>query len=543
MTVKLKLKHGDSYREFEFDRREVTIGRGPSNDLVIDDVRLSRLHGRFVCHDGQAKFVFVGGCRTHHRRSETTLNSARDDDQAEWFLEPGDVLEIDGERQIKVEFADISSPRSPALLRLIGPPASDAPVGEWIERIAQEPTLHELARTLAGLFEGEPVRVVLSLHTSDEEFLNDVIAMRADVVCEPSMYADPLRLLGSIGAELMQEWRESSFAAAVPKRSGASRVFFPVTWDREVRGIVALEWDHELDSNRLEEIAGLLRAFSPVAQLALRCEANLLAAKSLAEENRYFRERERRHYHFKELICESLPMRAVFDELNQRVDDDGPVLITGEAGTGKELMARAIHHLGPRREGMMITLNCGRVEDEALDYELFGCASSMLEGSIAARKGVFELAADGTVFLEEVDKLTPLMQGKLVRMLKEGEIRRIGEEVGRGVRARVVASIHRDLNELVQSGQLRRDLYLLLRQGILEVPSLRDRHDDILPLARTFVRTYGDRYHSTLQLTDEAADALLQHDWPGNVRELQTRIEAAVLDCDGAEITVAHLGL
>jgi transcriptional regulator with GAF, ATPase, and Fis domain len=543
MTVKLKLTHGDNYREFEFDRREVKLGRGPSNDLVIDDLRLSRIQGRIHCAEGRARFTFEGGCTTRHTRAQAVLDSARDDNQAEWFLEPGDVLEIDGDAPIRVELLDVSTPRGPLLVRLTPAPAVEAPVATWLDRLSRDPSLEALVDTLAEHYRGEGVRVVVSLHTEEDEFLNEVVASRADDDSEPSIYADPIRLLGTLGSDLLEAWGEDFFVAVTPSRSGATRLVIPVSWNAEVGGVVALEWDRELTGDELDEVGALLTAFEPAARIALRCVANDRSARSLAEENRYFRERERRHYHFKELICESPRMRAVYDALNAQVDDDHPVLITGEAGTGKELMARALHHLGRRRDGMMITLNCGRLQDETLDYELFGCASSQLEGAVASRKGVFELAADGTVFLEEVDKLTPLMQGKLVRMLKEREVRRIGEAVGRGVRARVVASIHRDLNELVQSGHLRRDLYLLLKQHVLEVPSLRDRHEDILPLARTFVRTYSERYDAELKLSPEAANALLAHDWPGNVRELQTRIEAAVLDCEHDAITTAHLGL
>ena len=225
-------------------------------------------------------------------------------------------------------------------------------------------------------------------------------------------------------------------------------------------------------------------------------------------------------------------MKAVYKALNAMVSMDGPVLILGEAGTGKELLARALHHLGPRREGMFISTHCGRLSDEVLGVELFGCVASELAGAVAARKGIFELAQDGTVYLEEIDMLSPMMQGKLVRMLKEGEVRRVGDSVGRRVNARLIASTHRDVQESVRAGRLRPDLYILLKESLLRVPSLRERREDLLPLARTFLKIYARRYNKSACAFDEGiAETLMAHDWPGNVRELQSLVEAAVLKC------------
>jgi transcriptional regulator with GAF, ATPase, and Fis domain len=293
----------------------------------------------------------------------------------------------------------------------------------------------------------------------------------------------------------------------------------------------------EVIPEALEAIARWARAIGPTAALVARSLGQSRLAMSHLEENRYFRERERRHYLFKELICESAAMRAVYDAVNKRVDGDSPVLITGEAGTGKELIARALHHLSHRKQGMLISLHCGSLDEGLLDFELFGCVASELAGAVASRQGIFELARDGTVFLDEVDLLSPLMQGKLVRMLKEREVRRLGDAVGRSVNARLIASTHRDLQQLVDEGRLRHEFYLALRGHVLEVPPLRARKEDVLPLARTFLRRFAHRYGARCRGFDEPlVQWMVAYEWPGNVRELQTFVEAVVLKCQEAEI-------
>lgn len=248
------------------------------------------------------------------------------------------------------------------------------------------------------------------------------------------------------------------------------------------------------------------------------------------EENRYFRERERRHYLFKDLVCESAAMREVYEQVNARVDDCEPVLMTGEAGTGKELLARALHHLGGRQGGMLIRMNCAEVPRELVDIELFGCVASELIGAVAPREGIFELARDGTVFLDEIDRLSPMMQGKIVRVIQEREVRRIGEGVGRRIETRVIASTHHDLEDLRERGVLREDLYQLLKPGVLEVPPLRDRREDILPLARIFLAKFTHRHSAACRsIGPSLASWMERYRWPGNVRQLQSFMESAVL--------------
>lgn len=186
---------------------------------------------------------------------------------------------------------------------------------------------------------------------------------------------------------------------------------------------------------------------------------------------------------------------------------------------------------------MLISLDCRALSDEVLDSELFGCVESEIVGAVAPRKGVFELADGGTVFLEEVDLLSPMMQSKLLRVLEEGEVRRIGEPVGRKVGARLVVGTHRDLGALVERGAFRRDLYLKLRDHVLRVPPLRERREDIVPLARVYLETFADRYDRPCRdFAGAAAERLRNHDWPGNARELKAVVESTVLKTEGETV-------
>lgn len=281
--------------------------------------------------------------------------------------------------------------------------------------------------------------------------------------------------------------------------------------------------------------------FGPAAQQLVRQWRAERRQKSLREENRYFRERERRHVLFKDLVCESEAMRRVYDRLDDRGDDAEPIWFYGEAGTGKELLARAVHHLGERREEMLIRMGCADFPRDLVDFELFGCVASELTGAVAARKGIFELAEGGTVFLDEVDCLSRMVQGKLARMVRQREVRRVGDAVGRPVDTRLVVSSHRDLKQLRDEGRFRADLYELLCSQCIEVPPLRQRREDILPLARIFLKKFADRYDAECRvLGEDLQQRLLSYSWPGNVRQLQTVMEAAVLRAQHRQIVEGH---
>ncbi len=202
------------------------------------------------------------------------------------------------------------------------------------------------------------------------------------------------------------------------------------------------------------------------------------------------------------------------------------MLVDGESGSGKELVARAIHRGGPRRQRPFCTVNCAALPDDLVEAELFGHARGAFTGAVAERAGVFEEAHGGTLFLDEVGELAPRAQAKVLRVIQEGELRRVGENVSRRVDVRLVAATNRDLQREVEAGRFRLDLLFRLDVVHITVPPLRERRDDIPLLAEQFWRESTGRIGSRATLAASTISALARYDWPGNVRELQNVLAA-----------------
>ncbi len=223
-------------------------------------------------------------------------------------------------------------------------------------------------------------------------------------------------------------------------------------------------------------------------------------------------------------------------------DTDATVLITGESGTGKELLARAVHKASPRVRQPFIAVTCSSLPESLIEAELFGHERGAFTGATAARRGRFEAAERGTIFLDEVGDLPPSLQVKFLRVLQERSFERLGSNQARPMDARVICATNRDLRQMVKAGSFRLDLYYRLNTIEIAVPPLRNRRDDILLLAHTFLQSFAERYKRPAKRISPSAMATLQeHDWPGNVRELQNAIEHAVVICDGPELRLEHL--
>jgi len=250
------------------------------------------------------------------------------------------------------------------------------------------------------------------------------------------------------------------------------------------------------------------------------------ANERLRAENLYLRREVEARYSFAGIIGTSPAMQKVFDVTRKVAQTDATVLLTGETGTGKDLLARAIHYAGLRRDKKFVAQNCGALPETLLESELFGHKRGSFTGAHVDKKGLFEVADGGTIFLDEIGETEPGMQVRLLRVLQDGEIRPLGAADTKKVDVRVIAATNRDLKKLVAEGRFREDLYYRLRVVEIELPPLRDRTSDIPALAHAFLDASAARMHRTFRgFSNAAMDRLVAHTWPGNVRELANEIE------------------
>ena len=234
------------------------------------------------------------------------------------------------------------------------------------------------------------------------------------------------------------------------------------------------------------------------------------------------------------LVARSAGMRRALEVATRAAATDVTVLVTGESGTGKERIARFVHDRSRRREGPFVAINCGALPEPLLESELFGHEKGAFTGAVSGKQGLFEAASTGTLFLDEIGDTPPAMQVKLLRVLQERRVRAVGSTSDRAVDVRLVAATNRMLPDLVKAGAFREDLYYRLHVIPIDLPPLRDRRDDVLPLARQIIaRTCRANSCGPCSLSSEALDALLSYRWPGNVRELENAIERGVILAEG----------
>ncbi len=258
----------------------------------------------------------------------------------------------------------------------------------------------------------------------------------------------------------------------------------------------------------------------------------------LRREVRRLRKEVQREYAFSSIVAKSHKMLEVFEIIKKVAGYDTTVLITGESGVGKELVARAIHYNSSRREGPFVPVNCGAIPESLLESELFGFVKGAFTDAQRTKKGLFEEADKGTLFLDEIGELPKELQVKLLRALQEGEIRRLGDTRPLRVDVRIIAATARDLAAEVREGRFREDLYYRLRVIPIHIPPLRERKEDIPLLAEHFLKIYTAKTGKLLKgFTPEAMRVLTTYNWPGNVRELENAVERAVILEDGDYIT------
>ncbi len=263
-----------------------------------------------------------------------------------------------------------------------------------------------------------------------------------------------------------------------------------------------------------------------------RAEARAAQAASLLSER----------YSLENIVGKSRAMQELYSLIELAAASDATILITGETGTGKELVASAIHYRSPRRDGPLVKVNCSALPETLLESELFGHVRGAFTGAHQDKTGRFELADGGTIFLDEIGDISPLIQLKLLRVLQDREFERVGESITRRVDVRVIAATHRDLRALMREGHFREDLYYRLKVFPIHVPPLRERKEDIPLLVEHLIARLNERTGKTITgLEPDAMRALMDYCWPGNVRELENAIEHAFVTCPAGEIGLFDL--
>jgi len=577
--LRLQVKSGQAEgRSAETLEEPIRIGRSDDNELVVDEWHVSGVHASATLTD----FGFL--LRDHHSTNGTRVRRGDKDvldlsqlAGRELVLEDGDVVLLgdpDQAVEITVALEDAGDTRIVSMRKVDEiPQAEEELVGsdrELLRRVydAQkaiaaaldvDEALDAVAAQVFG-FLGRATHVTAALRQDDDlpgdgddgdDGAGDrgrrgapryvPVGTRARDGATPG---DAIPVTRSVFRKVVEE-RAAVLAADAPRDVGEtaslmaarirSTIGVPLWRGDEILGVLQVDnrgssgLFREPDLDVLAVLAGSASHAFERARLVRRLR---VAEEQQRTENVYLKHREKAQ-RFEGIVGESAAMTRLLDQVRKVVDTRVTVLIEGETGTGKELVASAVHYWSRRRDSLFVAQNCAAMPENLLESELFGHKKGAFTGATEDKKGLFELADRGTLFLDEVGEMPLPLQAKLLRVLQEGEVRPVGSNVTRKVDTRIVAATNRDLEKEVREGRFREDLFYRLRVFPIQVPSLRERREDVPLLARHFLERYGREFGRTVGGFSQRAMELLQaYDWPGNVRELQNEVQRLVIQAD-----------
>jgi Nif-specific regulatory protein len=547
---------------FDLDQDVARIGRAPDNDVVLLDPHVSGQHLRII--HGATRTIVEDLRSTRGSWIVTTEGRTKLDESVGYAAAIGSHADLElgsGEEAtaLSVRVEDDDGARVVSMRRI----EEIAPAGEPIER---DPLLlgrlYEVQKRVGGAEDLDQVleaigdgalrllpratHVTITLRDDDERSSEPVwVPVVTRVRGEDGLGRSPsgaVPVARSVVRKVLAERAavlaadapaEVSETASIVGASIRSTLAVPLWRGEQILG--AIQADNRtapamLNASDLE----LLALFASNASLAVsnaRLIRRLQAAEEqLRRENAFLRHREQNRGGTGDIIGGSEPMLALLAQLEKVVDTRVTVLIEGETGTGKELVASAVHYRSRRRDKLFVAQNCAALPENLLESELFGHRKGAFTGATEDKKGLFEIADGGTLFLDEVAEISPPLQSKLLRVLQEGEVRPIGAARPRHVDVRIVAATNRRLEHEVRAGRFREDLYYRLNVFPLRVPALRERRDDIPLLAGAFLRKYALELGKAVGgFSQQAMELLVAYDWPGNVRELQNEVQRLVI--------------
>ncbi|MCB9591809.1 MAG: sigma 54-interacting transcriptional regulator [Sandaracinaceae bacterium] len=561
--IRLEIVEGqDAGRRLESNEDVVRIGRSDLNDLVINEWHVSGEHASIVL-TGETYIVrdlqSTNGSRVI-RAGETLIIT--DDDERELELHDADVLVLgDVERPVRI-LVHIGDEPDDARIVSLRKVDDLSKVEETVgaDRAVLQ-SLYEAQKAIGGCIDLDDVIDVVSRQVF--RFLSRAthvtIALRehdagkkrrsaryvpvgtrvrggADTAAVPITRSVFRKVVAERAAVLAADAkRDVGETASIMGAQIQSTIGVPLWLGEEILGV--LQVDNRDASGVFRErdldVLALLGQSASQAFAHARLVARLRAAEENQRTENTFLKRQDKGRRFDGIIGESPKMSALFDQLRKVVNTRVTVLVEGETGTGKELIASAVHYWSDRADALFVAQNCAAMPENLLESELFGHKKGSFTGATDDKKGLFELADAGTLFLDEVGEMPLNLQAKLLRVLQEGEIRAIGSNTTKKVDVRIVAATNRDLEREVAEGRFREDLFYRLKVFPLQVPPLRERREDVAQLATHFLNRYAKEFGRSVQgFSQEAMELLSGYKWPGNVRELENEVQRVVIQAD-----------
>jgi transcriptional regulator with GAF, ATPase, and Fis domain len=528
-----ELGSGDVVKtSYPLEKVVCSIGTDTLSDVRLQGRGVASVHAWLRSSGKGVAIEAVGGERV-------SVNGRRTESQ---LLQPGDVLDV-GTVRLRFHVGQRSTDRLPGTMarestllaalasfadQVAGNDDVDQLLGSMLEAIL---SATEASRGVVLLLvDGKP-EVRLARHRDGRD--------RGPLAVSDSIVARVLQTRQAVVVSDAMSDREFNAAESVMDFRMCSVLCVPLLVRGELLGVIYLGNDNVVNLFT-EEARDVATVFAAQAAMVLR---NAILINELQLTNQNLTQQLQR-LNFGALVGASESMRGLFRKVEKVAGTEVSVLIEGETGTGKELVASEIHRRSNRAQGPFVVINCGAIPENLLESELFGHVRGAFTGAVATRDGKFQAAHGGTLFLDEIGEMPMALQVKLLRVLEDRKVARLGETTPRDVDLRVVAATNRNLAEEVKATRFREDLYYRLNVVRLELPPLRERGEDVVLLARYFLKQQVDNGQARVTgFADDALRALQLHQWPGNIRELRNRIQKAVIFCDGGAITADELDL
>jgi transcriptional regulator with GAF, ATPase, and Fis domain len=522
---------------FHLYKKITSLGSGPDNDIVLPDPLVADAYAS-IHFDGQTYTI-----NTLQRKQEVVINGKK---RSKHKLAHEDKLLI-GSCELRFAMIDDAPPAEEEAANTVADLDAYTKLYEFSDRLVHTRDINELLDALMDavieitnadkgfliLMEGDTLDVKVARNIKRENIADAVSQLSDSIIAKVVKGRRPVIVSDAMNDD------EFAGAKSVMQLKVSSVICAPLLDRGRLLGIIYVGNDSIRDLFQ-DQTMRVLTVFASQASLIV---ANALLLDELRVDNRRLAEKLETH-RFGEIVGTSPPMQQVFRKVEKIAATDISVMITGETGTGKELIAREIHTRSPRNGKPFVTINCGAIPENLLESELFGHVKGAFTGAVTNKQGRFQAADGGTLFLDEIGEMPIELQVKLLRAIQEKVVFRVGDTRPEAVDIRILAATNRELEKEIAAGRFREDLYYRLNVVNLHLPPLRERGEDVLVIARYLLSRYGREYDAKVKgFSPNATVAIKKHNWPGNIRELENRIKKAIVLCESTVLGPDDLGL